>query len=317
MELRHLHYFIAVAEELNVTRAAERLHISQPPLSRQIQEFEAELDVKLLDRTGRHLRLTDAGRFAYEQAKQLIARITDMQDATRRIERLGHRWLNIGFVPSTLYGLLPDVIRRFRKGRPDVEVGLLDLTTVEQAEALKSGRIDIGFGRLVVNDDAIVSEIVTDEPLVAVLPVNHRLAKKTAVTLSALTAEHVILYPARPRPGYADQVIGHFRSRGLTVTSTREVSELQVALGLVAAGVGVTLVPRSVQRLRRGAVRYKVIADDGVTSPVVMMYRQGDQSLDITRLRGEVQRRKDGDAHLSTSVRRARDGSGLRTGPRV
>jgi DNA-binding transcriptional LysR family regulator len=317
MELRHLHYFIAVAEELNVTRAAERLHISQPPLSRQIHEFEAELDVKLFDRTGRHLRLTEAGRFAYEQAKQLVARITDMQDATRRIDRLGHRWLNIGFVPSTLYGLLPDVIRRFRKGRPDVEVGLIDLTTVEQAEALKSGRIDIGFGRLVVNDDAIVSEIVRDEPLVAVLPVNHRLAKKTAVTLSALTVEHVILYPARPRPGYADQVIGHFRSRGLTLTSTREVNELQVALGLVAAGVGVTLVPRSVQRLRRGDVRYKVIGDDGVTSPVVMMYRQGDQSLDIPRLRGDVQRRKDGDAHLSTSVRRARGGSGLRTGPRV
>jgi LysR family transcriptional regulator, benzoate and cis,cis-muconate-responsive activator of ben and cat genes len=317
MELRHLHYFIAVAEELNVTRAAKRLHISQPPLSRQIHEFEAELGVKLFDRTRRHLRLTEAGRFAYEQAGQLIARIRDMQDATRRIERLGHRWLNIGFVPSTLYGLLPDVIRRFRKGQPDMEVGLIDLTTVEQVEALKSGRIDIGFGRLVVNDDAIVSEIVTDEPLVAVLPVGHRLAKKTVVTLSALTAEHVILYPARPRPGYADQVIGHFRSRGLTVTSTRDVNELQVALGLVAAGVGVTLVPRSIQRLRRGDVRYKVIADDGVTSPVVMMYRQGDQSLDITRLRGDVQRRKDADAHVSTPVRPARGRSGLRRGPRL
>jgi LysR family transcriptional regulator, benzoate and cis,cis-muconate-responsive activator of ben and cat genes len=317
MELRHLHYFIAVAEELNVTRAAERLHISQPPLSRQIQEFEAELEVKLLDRTGRHLRLTEAGRFAYEQAKQLIARITDMQDAARRIERLGHRWLNIGFVPSTLYGLLPDVIRRFREGQPDVEVGLIDLTTVEQAEALKSGRIDVGFGRFVVNDEAIVSEIVTDEPLVAVVPVSHRLAKQRAVTLSALTAEHVILYPARPRPGYADQVIGHFRSRGLAVTSTREVNELQVALGLVAAGVGVTVVPQSVQRLRRDDVRYKVIADDGVTSPVVMMYRQGDQSLDIARLRADVQRKNVGDAHLRTSVRRARGGSRVRTGLRT
>lgn len=316
MELRHLHYFIAVAEELNVTRAADRLHISQPPLSRQIQEFEAELDVKLFDRTGRHLRLTEAGRFAYEQAKQLIARITEMQDATRRIERLGQRWLNIGFVPSTLYGLLPDVIRRFRTGWPDVEIGLIDLTTVEQVEALKSGRIDLGFGRFVVNDAAIVSEIVADEPLVAVLPVNHRLAKKTTVTLSALTAEHVILYPARPRPGYADQVLGHFRSRGLAVTSAREVNELQIALGLVAAGVGVTLVPRSVQRLRRGDVRCKVIADDGVTSPVVMMYRQGDQSLDIARLRGDVQRRKTA-THISARVRPARGGSGLRTGPRV
>lgn len=293
MELRHLHYFIAVAEELNVTRAAKRLHISQPPLSRQIQEFEAELGVKLFDRSGRHLRLTEAGRFAYEQAKQVIARMTDMQDATRRIGRLGHRWLNIGFVPSTLYGLLPDVIRRFRRGQPEIEVGLVDLTTVEQAEALKSGRIDVGFGRLVVNDAAIVSEIVADEPLVAVLPTSHRLARQTSVPLSALAAEHVILYPARPRPGYADQVLGHFRSRGLTVMSAREVNELQVALGLVAAGVGVTLVPRSVQRLRRGDVRYRLIADKGVTSPVVMMYREGDQSLDVTRLREEVQRRKD------------------------
>lgn len=293
MELRHLHYFIAVAEELNVTRAAERVHISQPPLSRQIQEFEAELGVKLFDRTGRHLRLTDAGRFVYEQAKQLSARITDMQDATRRIGRLGHRWLNIGFVPSTLYGLLPDVIRRLRQGEPDIEVGLVDLTTMEQAEALKSGRIDVGFGRLVVNDDAIVSEIVADEPLVAVLPTSHRLARKRSVALSSLAAEHLVLYPARPRPGYADQVLGHFRSRGLTVTSAREVNELQVALGLVAAGVGVTLVPRSVRFLRRGDVRYKPIADEGVTSPVVMMYREGDQSLDVTRLREEVRRWRD------------------------
>jgi DNA-binding transcriptional LysR family regulator len=211
--------------------------------------------------------------------------------------------LNIGFVPSTLYGLLPDVIRRFRQGEPDIEVGLMDLTTVEQSEALKSGRIDVGFGRLVVNDEAIVSEIVTDEPLIAVLPTSHRLARKTSVTLSELAAEHVILYPSRPRPGYADQVLGHFRSRGLTVTSAREVGELQVALGLVAAGVGVTLVPRSVQRLRRGDVRYKLIADDGVTSPVVMMYRRGDQSLDVTRLREDVQRRRDGDAYLRTSNR--------------
>ena len=110
--------------------------------------------------------------------------------------------------------------------------------------------------------------------------------------MATLAAEHVILYPARPRPGYADQVLGHFRARGLVVSSSREVNELQAAVGLVAAGVGVTLVPSCVRRLRRDDVRYKPITDAGVTSPVVMMYRADDRSAAVSRFRDGVQRTK-------------------------
>jgi LysR family transcriptional regulator, benzoate and cis,cis-muconate-responsive activator of ben and cat genes len=283
LNLRHLNYFIVVADELNVTRAADRLNMSQPPLSRQIQQFEDELQVKLFDRTGGRLRLTEAGRFVYEQANQVLARIFEIQEAARRIGKLGHRWLNVGFAPSTLYGLLADVIRDFRRADPGTEVGLLELTTVQQFDALKSGRIDVGFGRIPLNDPVITSEVVSEEPLVAVVPSGHRFSHRSTVTMEMLSKEQIILYPVRPRPCYADHVIEQFRSRGLAINPVREVNEVQTALGLVAAGVGVTLVPSSVKRARHIDVSFRTIKDSGVTSPVIMSYRVGDDSAVLLR----------------------------------
>ena len=146
LELRHLRYFAAVARELSFSRAAEQLHIAQPPLSRQIRSLEEELGAELIDRGSRPLRLTPAGRFFQAQAQQVLDRMTEVQAATRRIATGTRTWFGIGFVPSTLYGKLPEVIRRFREAQPAVELSLFEMTTVEQIEASWAAELD-EFGK--------------------------------------------------------------------------------------------------------------------------------------------------------------------------
>ena len=147
MDLRHLRYFVVVAEEGNITRAAERLHIAQPPLSRQIQQLEEELGVPLLVRGSRPLTLTEAGQFFYAHARQLLSQTRELEAMTRRIGTI-ERKLSIGFVGSTLYGMLPKVIRRFRSEQNTTELTLHEMTSMEQISALKEGKIDVGFGRI-------------------------------------------------------------------------------------------------------------------------------------------------------------------------
>jgi DNA-binding transcriptional LysR family regulator len=279
LELRHLRYFCAVARELSFSRAAEQLHIAQPPLSRQIRTLEDELGAELLDRSSRPLRLTPAGRFFQIQAQQLLDRMLEMQAATARIAGGRRTWYAIGFAPSTLYGKLPDVIRQFREAHPTVELNLYEMTTVQQMEALKAGRIDMGFGRLhFPEDNDVVGELVRLEPVMVALPVNHRLVKHKKISLAKLASEPLLLYPAKPRPSYADQVLEMFQSRGLKPMVALEANEVQTAIGLVVAGLGYALVPQSVQNLHREGVLYLPLSDDGVTTPVVMNRRRNDES---------------------------------------
>ena len=278
MELRHLRYFLAVARELNFSRAALALHIAQPPLSRQIRQLEDELGAELFDRSARPLKLTAAGQFFQGQARQMLERLDEACTATTRIARGGRTWFSIGFVPSTLYGALPEVIRRFRAAHPQVEVGLSELTTVQQIEALKAGRIDVGFGRLMLEDARVAGEVVRREAVVAALPAGHALARQKRPSLARLATQPLLLYPARPRPSYADQVLAMFQARGLRPVIALEANELQTAIGLVVAGVGYALVPQSVQGLHREGLVYRALSDPDLTSPVVMNYRVDDRS---------------------------------------
>lgn len=275
MELRHLRYFRVLAETLNFTRAAERLHIAQPPLSRQIQQLEDELGVALIER-GRPLRLTEAGRFFYEHSVQLLEQLGRVNEDTRRIAEGQRRWLGIGFAPSTLYGALPELIRQLRS-EAAIELGLSELITLQQVEALKRGRIDIGFGRIHIDDPAIVQEVIREDPLVAALPAGHRLLAEPA-SLEDLAREPFVLYPGTPRPSYADHVLGLFARNGLKIRVAQMTNELQTAIGLVAAGIGITLVPASVQRLHRDDIGYTPLLDISATSPIVISYRKDDDS---------------------------------------
>ena len=177
MELRHLRYFTTVAAEGSFSRAAEKLHIAQPPLSRQVQQLEEELGVRLLDR-GRPLTLTEPGRYLFEQGRQILQRIDEMRAMTKRIAKGMVLQFNVGFVASTLYDALPELIRRFRIIAPGAEVNLLEMTTLEQVAALKDGRIDAGFGRLRFDDGTIVRSVIREERLCLMAPRGHKLAAK-------------------------------------------------------------------------------------------------------------------------------------------
>lgn len=290
MELRHLRYFVAVADEQSFTRAAERLHISQPPLSRQIQDLEEELGTPLFERGSRPLKLTEPGRFFYSHATRLLEQAAQATRATRRIARMERR-LVIGFVASTMYGALPRLVRLFRAALPQVEIALEEMPTLEQIEALKTGRIDVGFGRIRLEDASIKREVLREERLVAAIPVEHTLAiPGKPLILAALESQDILVYPRKPRPSYADQVLSLFRDQGLQPAAVHEVQEIQTALGLVAAGMGICVVPEGVSRLRPDEVIYRALSDPQAVSPIIMSTRLHDRNEDIAMLRALIDR---------------------------
>ena len=284
MELRHLRYFVAVAEERNFTRAAQRLHIAQPPLSRQIQQLEEILGVQLFERNSRPLKLTETGKFFYSHAVQVLAQTAELESMTRRVGNI-ERSLSVGFVGSTLYGMLPKIIRRFRDENTTVELSLHEMSTMDQFRALKDGVIDIGFGRIRHEDANIRRVILREEKMIVALPEGHPLSLvKPALALGDLVNETLIIFPKAPRPSYADQVLSAFADRGLKPRRIYEVRELQIALGLVAAGEGIAVVPSSVYGLKRDDVSYKELDDPTLVSPIIMSMRALDESRDIREM---------------------------------
>jgi DNA-binding transcriptional LysR family regulator len=201
MELRQLRYFAAVAREQNFTRAAEKLNIAQPPLSRQIQQLEDEFGTILFERNSRPVRLTDSGRLLLEQATQVLDRVEEIGAMMRRLRGIARQRFGIGFVASTLYGKLPDVIRSFRHARPGVEIVMLELTSIEQISALKEGLIDVGFGRIPLDDPSISRILLRLEKLSVALPLEHPLASRMGtIKLEDLAGDGLIVYPKAPRP---------------------------------------------------------------------------------------------------------------------
>lgn len=288
MELRHLRYFVAVAEEKNFTRAAERLHIAQPPLSRQIQQLEEDLGVALIEKGSRPLRLTEAGQFLLAHAKPLLDQVRELRAMTQRVGKL-ERSLSIGFVASTLYGQLPEIVRRYRERYPEVEVTLHEMTTVEQLKALKEGRIDVGFGRLKSEDTSIRRILLREERMMVAMSPGHRLAAgEGSLRLVDLVHERLLVYPKSPRPSFADQVLAVFSEANLAPDHVTEVRELQIAIGLVAAGQGISLVPESVQGMHHRNVVYRHLEDKHAFSPILFSVRHMDHSPELENLLATV-----------------------------
>lgn len=279
MELRHLRYFVAVAEEKSFNKAATRLYISQPPLSRQIKQLEDEVGVMLIDRENRPLKLTEAGEFFYDHAIQILKKSDDLRAMTIRKGSFDNT-LSIGFVSSVLYGLLPKVIACFREVYPNIEIKLYELNSWQQTQGLVDGKIDVGFGRLLFEDSSIRRMVLREESLVVAVPIGHRLAKdgRTSLRLIDLTNENLLLYPTAPRPSFIDYVLELFETRKLKANYFTEVRELHVALGLVAAGEGLTIVPKTLEHLRNQEVTYIPFEDGLITSPIVMSVRHFDKS---------------------------------------
>ncbi|MFT3755699.1 MAG: LysR family transcriptional regulator [Pseudoxanthomonas sp.] len=278
MDLRQLRYFVAVARERNFTRAAEALNMAQPPLSRQIQMLEEELGVSLLIRNSRPVRLTDAGRLFNEQALQILGRVDQLKTATRSVGLHERSVLSIGFVASTLYGGLPPLVRKLRQHAPELDIQLLEMMSVQQIDALKTGRIDMGFGRVRSNDPGVERTVLREERLVLAIPPGTPLSADTGpIPLHELAGVKLIVYPKEPRPSFADHVLTLLNDHGVRPTEVQEVRELQTAMGLVAAEVGVCVAPAAA-RFLRADLHYRLIEGERATSPIILSHRINDSS---------------------------------------
>jgi DNA-binding transcriptional LysR family regulator len=281
MELRHLRYVVAVAEELNFGRAAERLGISQPPLSQQIRQVEDELGVRLFHRTKRRVQLTEPGAVFVENARLVLAQADHTVKATMRASRGEIGQLTIGTVTSTdsgFYAVLVEILQIFAKKYPTVRLALRTLSVEQQIQYLLEDRIQVGFVTLPVDDPALMIETVRREPLVVALPEDHPLARQRRILPRTLAAEPHVLCPRHLAPGYYDLVVSFFRSAGFSMNIAHEGDNIYTTLALVAAGLGVSLFPASLLEVPRRGIAVRQLQG---TIPVMEMgvaYRRDEES---------------------------------------
>lgn len=274
MELRHLRYYVAVAEECHFGRAARRLHIAQPPLSQQIKQLEEDLGVTLLNRSTRKVELTAAGQRYLERAREILASVDAAGDEAARIAVGEIGRVSIGFTGSATYHLLPAIARRLRAELPDIDLDLHgEMLTPQQAEALHSGVIDLGFLRPPVHDRQLRYEVVGTEAMVAVVPHTHPLAARASVEMADLAGEQFVSYSGFNRSVVFQVVIDACQRSGFTPSIRHEVGETSTLVSFVAAGLGVALVPQSVQQLQIAGAVYVPLAGDAPTVELAMAMR--------------------------------------------
>ena len=303
MDLKQLNAFIAVADLRSFSAAATRTGLSQPSLSRLLKQLETDMGVVLIDRYHRPLHLTEAGSFFYDKISTILTEIDTVTSMTQRLSAPSSV-LNIGFVPSVLYGLLPEIIATLKQFSPDIDVNLKDISSYQQMDALKSGEIDVGFGRFAHQDPWIQQILLRHERYVVALPKSHPLANVRKQRLIDLANNRLILYhqthlpvsstvtteavtqandklstsrvnraathEAASNEPITEPLLHLFAQYGISPFMTTTVSDLQVALGLVAAGEGITLVPASLQTVRTEQISYQRLVHENVTSPIYL-----------------------------------------------
>ena len=257
MELKRIRYFVAVAEELHFGRAAERLGMAQPPLSRQIARLETDLEVKLFDRTRAQVRLTPAGEVLLDRSRQILDQVESAFRETTRIGQGRAGRLRIAFVGSASHGVLPTIIKSYRAHFPDVDLALSAMNNADLERALVQRDIDIAVARpaLVMQDLRTVE--LHREPLVLALPDDHRLNSQARINLQDLADETFVLYPRRPRPSFADHILNVLAEEDVAPAETIFAQDYQSAISLVSVGVGVSVVPESVSTSRRAGILYR------------------------------------------------------------
>jgi DNA-binding transcriptional LysR family regulator len=277
LELRHLRYFTALAETLHFRRAAERLSIAQPALSQQIQRLEREVGVRLVERTQRRVALTEAGIVFLEHARTTLAEAAEAVRLAQLAGRgeIGH--LGIGAVTSALYGIFPEVVRVFRERHRNVHLTLHELAGNEQTRALRAGRIQVSFLRPPVDETDIEVRTITRESWVAALPTAHVLSRRPRVSLKMLKDEPFVSFPRELAPVLYDRLIAMCQRAGFSPHIVQE-AQMQTIISLVAAGIGVALVPESLQNLSRKGLVYKPLAGVTPKLELAVAWRREDKS---------------------------------------
>ena len=285
MELRHLRYFLAVAEELNFTRAAKRLNIAQPPLTQQIKALEAEMGVTLFDRTGYRVELTDAGRSFVPQVARILADVRNAVLIAKRaaVGEVGH--VRVGFTESASFNpLVTATFRSFRTAYPEVELSLEESPSTVLANALREGRIDAAFVRPPLRTgEGIDLHLIDEEEMVVAVPTSHPLALRPELEIADLAEETFVLYPRTERPGLADTVIAACEKAGFAPKVKQYTPQLSSTINLVAAALGISIVPRSMRGLQPQAVTYRRLRDPKLTALLGVAHRSGESSAPVLR----------------------------------
>lgn len=272
IDLRHLRYFLVVAEELHFSRAAERLDIAQPPLSQMIRRLEHELGVSLFHRTKRQVSLTDAGVVFCEEAKRTLAQAERAIRCARRANSGELGRLMVGFIGSAAYSVLPSIVRRFREQYPDVDLTLQELSTIQQVHALRNGQLQVGFLRPFGQEPTLRYKVILQEPLVIALPEHHRLSPQTKIRMGMLADEPFILFPRTLAPELYDQIISLCQHARFSPHVVQEAMQLPTIVSLVAAGIGVAVIPASLQNLGRTGVSYRTIREPTPKAELVVAW---------------------------------------------
>lgn len=257
LELKQLHYFLVVADELHFGRAARRLHITQSPLSRQIQLLEHILGFQLFTRTNRSVQLTPAGHAFRAEARHLLAMAENSVSVARRHSQGQAGVLKMGFTAGSSYRHLPRLLARTSAALKDVEVVLEEMVTVQQIEALKSGQIDLGLGRQPPNHQQTEGIRIAREPLRLAVPGTHRFARKQNIRLDEIQSEPMITFSPKDGFYFYALIDSLFRRSNLSPTYVQHVSQIHSILALVSAGLGVALVPETAEALHFENVRFR------------------------------------------------------------
>lgn len=279
VELRHLRYFICVAEEKNIGRAALRLHISQPPLTRQIQQLEEQIGVQLFKRTNRGVELTDAGRVLYDDARNILG-MTEraVERSSKAAQGLLGR-VDVAIFGSGIFGAIPRLMRAFREAHPEVSIYLHNMVKEEQIDALRHGRITLAFNRLMRPVEGLVSEALLTEQLYVAIPTDSPLVGRTAVSMSELEHVPLVLFPTGARPSFIDRVHEMCRECSFTPVVAQEVGDVVHAVALVATGFGVTVVPLSATSMALPGITYRPLHHRGEAHvDLCCIYRDDDDS---------------------------------------
>ena len=281
MELRQLRYFTVLAAELSFTRAAHKLHVSQPPLSYQIASFEADLGMRLFNRSSRSVELSEAGKVLLPHALAVLERLEEARAQLQRVAQGMEGRVKVGLAGSHFLGPFPQFIKLFRERRPGVEVVLHEMTPAVHVQALRDGRLDLSLARGALTDGQLAADLLWRDPLVAVVPLGHRLARRARLLLAELKDEEFV-FLRLDSSAFALRLFDACVGSGFAPRIVQQVVEIPAVLNLVAAGLGVSLVPASLARLRQDAVAVcrlgPKLPAGGVSGDVYLLRRSGEQS---------------------------------------
>ncbi|MEM9485977.1 MAG: LysR substrate-binding domain-containing protein [Cyanobacteria bacterium P01_F01_bin.116] len=282
MELRHLRYFLAVAETLHFGKAAVRLQMAQPPLSQQIKQLETELGVQLFARTRRKVALTAAGLVLQQEAQQIFRQLEQAVSKTQQTDRGEVGRLEIAFVSSAMYSLLPNYLKQFREQYPQVDIVLHELSTKDQIQGLLENRLDIGFMRPPVDNTTLKAQTVLQEPFLAALPIDHSLATQAYISIQNLQHEPFVLFPRLMAPRLYDQIMSICHQGEFSPTVRQQAAQMQTILSLVAANMGVAIVPESLRNLQRQGVCFVGFEETTPQAEVCIVWKQ-DQAAPVVQ----------------------------------